>query len=149
MCGFLGGFLAVRGHLALSFSTWTEMAHEFAELFVGVGVPVAGRRRRWWQSVRFHVAVWSSCPQPQYAPVKHRSCAACHHCSLSHLRVRHCVHLVGCQITPRTLRFHVLTTSRGLPDGDRPKNEFVLCHSFIVHMCASFSRFSPVWNRRQ
>ena len=46
---------------------------------------------------------------------------------------------------PRTLGFHVLTTSPGLPDSDRPKNEVVLCHSVIVHMCASFSRFSPVW----
>ena len=28
------------------------------------------------------------------------------HCSLSHLRIRHCVHLVGCQITLRTWCFH-------------------------------------------
>ena len=59
-----------------------------------------------------------------------------------------CVHLVGCQIT-RTSCFHVLTTSPGLPDSDGPKNEFVLCHSFIVHVCASFSRSSPIWNRRR
>ena len=69
--------------------------------------------------------------------------------TLSHLRVQRCVHLVGCRITPRTSCFCVLTTSPGLPDSDRPKNEFVLCRSFIVHMCASFSRFSPVGNRRR
>ena len=70
------------------------------------------------------------------------SAAACHHCSLSHLRVRHCIHLVGFQITTRTSCFHVLTTSPGLPDSDRPKNEFVLCHSFIVFTCLEFSTAS-------
>ena len=133
----------MRGHLALSFSTWTEIAHEFAELFVGVGVPVAGRRRRWSQSVRFSVAVWNSCPQPQSAPVEHRSCAACHHCSLLHLRVRHCIHLVGCQITPRTSCFHVPTTSPGLPDSDRPKKRVCLMSFFHrTHVCKFLTIFT-------
>ena len=51
--------------------------------------------------------------------------------------------------TPRTSGFHVLTTSPGLPDSDRTKNEFVLCQSFTVHMCSTFLRFSPVWSRRR
>ena len=55
----------------------------------------------------------------------------------------------GVKIYPRTSCFHVLTTSPRLPDSDRPTNEFVLCDCFILHMCASFSRFSPVWNRRR
>ena len=53
-----------------------------------------------------------------------RLCATCHHCSLAHLRVQHCVHLVVWKMTPRTSRAHVLTTSPRLPDSDRQKRRF-------------------------
>ena len=117
--------------------------------FVGVAVSVSGRWRPWSQCVRFSVTVQCCCPQPQTSVVKHQKRAACHHCSLSHLRVRHCVHLVGCQITPRTLCFHVLTTSPGLPDSDRPKNEFVLM-SFLhrTRVCKFLTIFTHQDRRR-
>ena len=94
-------------------------------------------------------------PQPQFAPVNYhsafgiRQCAACHHCSSSHLRVRHWVHLVVWKMTPRTSRLHVLTTSPRLPGIDRPKHFFysfsVLLRSTdqgVPHVCASFSGVS-------
>ena len=92
--------------------------------------------------------------------MKHRQYAACHHCSLSHLRVRHCVHLVGCPTTPRTSRVHILTTGPGLSDSDRQKNVFFLALPSLSGVSRGtrtkasntreiFSRFSSVWTGRR
>ena len=126
---------------------------------------MAGRGRPRSQSVRFSVAVWCSCPQPQSAPVKktHRLRQPIAR-RLPSLFVVASASSALCpsrrvENDSSNIVFHVLTTSPRLPDSDRPKNEFVLCDSFIVavanhgprsrNMCASFSRFSPVWNRRR
>ena len=53
-------------------------------------------------------------------------------CSLSHLRVRYCVHLVVWKMTPRTSRAHVLTTSPRLADSDRQKRFFFFLPSFLL-----------------
>ena len=81
------------------------MAHEVAEFFLCESefpcrVDVHGRSLR-------DSLVQCSCPQPQSALVEYRTafgirlCAACRHCS-SHLRVRHCVHVVVWKMTLRT-----------------------------------------------
>ena len=126
-----GGLLAVRGHLALRFATWTVMAHDLAPRS---------------QSVRFSVAVSGQCshPRPQTTLVKRhtafglRQCTACHHCSLSHLGVQRCFHLVVWKTTPRATCAHVLTTSPRLPGSQRLTDKTRVVN--ISHRCCCETR---------
>ena len=106
-----------------------------------------------WNTNQMSVAPVAPCPRKARASpsVADSSPFAITVCSLSHLRVRHCVHLVVWKKFPRTLCFHVVTTGLGLPDSDKPKNEcFFILSSLLLrntdrgvpHVCASFSGVS-------